>query len=260
MATRMGTAIRMDKGMRPTTTKSKRIATPGGEVILDIFEDGVPPRFRLSAAPGAALSDAGSLVETVRPDGARQAFAFVDRGGFLESVDEIPEPHAFAANVTIDGQTYAVAFEEHEHAGGAASRDNNMRAAFLHVIGDAAVSVMVIAGLIMARLFGWLWIDPLAGIVGALVIASWAITLIRDTSAVLLDMIPDRGMADNLRRAIETEGDAIADLHLWRLGPGHLGAIVSVVTPSGRSEADYRAKLARFASLSHLTIEVRRAA
>jgi Co/Zn/Cd efflux system component len=102
--------------------------------------------------------------------------------------------------------------------------------------------------------------DPLAGIVGALVIASWSAALIRDTSAVLLDMNPDRRMADNLRRAIEGEGDRIADLHLWRLGPGHLGAIVSVVTPSGLSEADYRAKLARFPSLSHLTIEVRRAA
>ena len=102
--------------------------------------------------------------------------------------------------------------------------------------------------------------DPLAGIVGAFVIASWSAALIRDTGAVLLDMNPDRRMADNLRRAIEAEGDRIADLHLWRLGPGHLGAIVSVVTPSARCEADYRAKLARFRSLSHLTIEVRRAA
>ena len=73
-------------------------------------------------------------------------------------------------------------------------------------------------------------------------------------------MTPDPRMADNLRRAIEGEGDQLADLHLWRLGPGHLGAIVSVVTSSPRSEADYRAKLARFRSLSHLTIEVRRAA
>ena len=125
---------------------------------------------------------------------------------------------------------------------------------------DAAVSVMVIVGLVLASAFGWLWMDPLAGIVGALVIASWAATLIRDTGAILLDMNPDRRMAGDLRQAIEGEGDRIADLHLWRLGPGHLGAIVSVVTPSGRSEADYRARLARFRSLSHLTIEVKRAA
>ena len=119
---------------------------------------------------------------------------------------------------------------------------------------------MVIVGLVLAGAFGWMWMDPVAGIVGALVIASWAATLIRDTGAVLLDMNPDRRMAGALRQAIEGEGDRIADLHLWRLGPGHLGAIVSVLTPSGRSEADYRARLARFRSLSHLTIEVKRAA
>ncbi len=178
----------------------------------------------------------------------------------MESVDEIPEPHAFRANVTIEGATHLVVFDEHEHARGAAGRDNNMRAAVIHVMADATVSVMVIVGLTLAWLFGWTWMDPLAGIVGAFVIASWSAALIRDTSAVLLDMNPDRRMADNLRRTIEGEGDRIADLHLWRLGPGHLGAIVSVVTPSDRSEADYRAKLARFRSLSHLTIEVRRAA
>jgi cation diffusion facilitator family transporter len=240
--------------------ESKRIAMRNGDVVLDVFEDGVPPRFRLHAETGSRVAAQNASVETVRPDGARQLFAFADRGDFLESVDEIPEPHAFAAHVTINSETHAVAFEEHEHADGAAARDNNLRAAFLHVIGDAAVSVMVIIGLVLARAFGWMWMDPVAGIVGALVIASWAFSLIRDTSAILLDMNPDRRMANNLRRAIECEGDRLADLHLWRLGPGHLGAIVSVVTPSARSEADYRARLARFRSLSHLTIEVKRAA
>jgi cation diffusion facilitator family transporter len=240
--------------------ETKRIATGDGAVVLEVFEDGVPPRFRLRPKSGRALTASTASLETVRPDGARQVFMFADRGGFLESIDEIPEPHAFTANVAINGETHRIGFEEHDHAHGAAARDNNMRAAVIHVMADATVSLMVIVGLSFAWLFGWLWMDPLAGIVGALVIASWSAALIRDTSAVLLDMNPDRRMADNLRRAIEGEGDRIADLHLWRLGPGHLGAIVSVVTPTGRSEADYRAKLARFPSLSHLTIEVRRAA
>jgi len=135
-----------------------------------------------------------------------------------------------------------------------------MRAALVHVIGDAAVSVLVIVGLVLAQAFGWLWMDPLAGIVGAVVIASWAFALIRDTGAILLDMNPDRGMAEKLRQTIESEGDEIADLHLWRLGPGHLGAIVSVVTKARRGQDYYRARLARFRSLSHLTIEVRQAA
>jgi cation diffusion facilitator family transporter len=240
--------------------ESKRIETRTGAVALNVFEDGVPPRFRLKAESGPAVTASAVSVETVRPDGARQVFAFADCGGFLESIDEIPEPHAFETNLTINGESHAVAFEEHQDADGAAARDNNMRAAITHVIADATVSVLVIAGLTLAWLFGWLWMDPLVGIVGAFVIASWSVVLIRDAGAVLLDMNPDRDMADDLRRTIEGDGDRVADLHLWRLGPGHLGAVVSVLTPTGRSEADYRAMLARFRSLSHLTIEVRRAA
>jgi cation diffusion facilitator family transporter len=240
--------------------ESKRIATKEGAVTLGVFEDGVPPRFRLRAESGPALAASAVSVETVRPGGARQTFPFADRGGFLESLEAIPEPHAFTANVTINGETCPVVFEEHEQANGAVARDNNLRAAIVHVVADATVSALVIVGLTLAWSFGWLWMDPAVGIVGALVIASWSIALIRAAGAVLLDMNPDRAMADNLRRAIERDGDQVADLHLWRLGPGHLGAVVSVVTPTERCEADYRAKLARFRSLSHLTIEVRRAA
>jgi cation diffusion facilitator family transporter len=240
--------------------ESKRIATRDGAVVLEVFEDGVPPRFRLRAETGPALNASAVSIETVRPEGARQMFAFIDRGGLLESIDAIPEPHAFTTNVTINGVAHPVVFEEHEHAHGAAARDNNMRSAIVHVAADAAVSVAVIVGLTLAWLFRWAWVDPLVGILGAFVIASWAIALIRDAGAVLLDMNPDRAMADNLRRAIESDGDRVADLHLWRLGPGHLGAVLSVVTATTRSEADYRAKLTRFRSLSHLTIEVRRAA
>ena len=216
----------------------------------------MPPRFRLHAETGPALTARAASVETVRPDGTRQLFALQDRRGYLESVDEIPEPHAFVAHVRIGERDYSVAFEEHEHAPASAHRDNNMRAAVVHVMADAAVSVLVIVGLLLARAFGWLWIDPLAGIVGAAVIASWSYGLIRDTGAILLDMSPDREMERNLRQAIETEGDQLADLHLWRLGPGHLGAIVSVVTSQARAADYYRARLARFRSLSHLTVEV----
>jgi cation diffusion facilitator family transporter len=135
-------------------------------------------------------------------------------------------------------------------------RDHNMRAALVHVLADAAVSVLVIAGLALAWLFGWLWMDALAGIIGAIVIASWSATLIRDTGKILLDMTPDAGMAESLRKAIEADGDSLADLHLWRLGPGHLGAIVSVCTSETRGQDYYRVKLAKFPALSHLTIEV----
>ena len=142
---------------------------------------------------------------------------------------------------------------DHDHADDMHHRDNNMRAAVVHVIADAAVSVLVIVGLLLARTFGWLWMDPLAGLIGALVIASWSIALIRDTGAILLDRTPDPGMAEKVRRAIESEGDRVTDLHLWRLGPGHLGAIVSVTTSAPREVADYRQKLAHFTQSSLLS-------
>jgi cation diffusion facilitator family transporter len=217
-------------------------------------------------------TDAGALpaselsIETTRPDGSRQLFAFEDRGGYLESRDEIPEPHAFLARVWLmqAGQTHEreLQFEEHEHdhahGDGAHHRDNNMRAAVVHVMADAAVSVLVIAGLLLARAFGWLWMDPVAGLVGAVVIANWSVGLLRDTGGILLDRTSDPRMADKVRKIIEAEGDQVTDLHLWRLGPGHLGAIVCVATTSGREAAHYRQQLARFADLSHVTVEVQR--
>jgi cation diffusion facilitator family transporter len=147
---------------------------------------------------------------------------------------------------------------EHVHAGRAAHRDNNLRAAVVHVLADAAVSILVIAGLVIGRFFGWTWMDPAVGLVGAAVIAAWAYTLIRDTGAILLDMTPDRGMAERMRATIETGGDRLTDLHLWRLGPGHLGAIVSVATRQERDPDYYQALLGRFHALSHVTVEVQR--
>ncbi len=147
--------------------------------------------------------------------------------------------------------------DHHSHI--AAHRDNNMRAAVVHVLADAVVSLLVIVGLLLARAFGWLFMDPVAGIFGAVVIASWSYGLIRDTGAVLLDMSPDRAMAERVRSTIERDGDRLADMHLWRLGPGHLGAIVSVVTTKPRDAAHYRRLLGGFHDLSHVTVEVQHA-
>jgi cation diffusion facilitator family transporter len=238
--------------------EAHELATGIGPVVLEIFEAGVPPRFRLRAPGGLTPAAPAVFIETVRPDGARQLFAMRQQAGYLESIEEIPEPHAFAAHARLGEEVFTVAFEEPEPAQGAAGRDNNMRAAIVHVMADAAVSVLVIVGLLLARAFGWLWMDPLAGIVGALVIASWSLALIRDTGAILLDICPDSRMAAQMREAIEGEGDRCADLHLWRLGPGHLGAIFRVTTGQGRDAEYYRARLARFRGLSHVTIEVDR--
>jgi cation diffusion facilitator family transporter len=240
----------------------RRIELSTGGVDIEVFEDNVPPRFRVRADLGVLAGVSDLTIETIRPDGSRQLFTFKDRDGYLESRDEIPEPHAFLAEVRLvqEGQQHEheLEFEEHDHetAHGAHHRDNNMRAAVIHVLADAAVSVLVIIGLLLARTFGWLWMDPLAGFIGALVIANWSVGLLRDTGGILLDRTPDPRMAERVRLVIESEGDRVTDLHLWRLGPGHLGAIVSVATTGAREAAHYRRRLAKFADLSHVTVEV----
>jgi cation diffusion facilitator family transporter len=242
--------------------ETRRLDTGHGILTLEIFEDGVPPRFRVRSETGAALAPADVIIETIRSRDERQFFTFEDRGSFLESREQIPEPHAFTARVSVGPaehrHVHHIAFVEHEHppAGAAHHRDNNMRAALVHVMADAAVSVLVIVGLLLARAFGWLWMDPLAGLVGACVIANWSFGLLRDTAGILLDRIPDVAVRDGVRANIEGDGDRLIDLHLWRLGPGHLGAIVSVVTTKPRQPEYYRQKLRQFPDLSHVTVEV----
>jgi cation diffusion facilitator family transporter len=235
------------------------IGTSSGGLALEVFEEGVPPRFRLSYANKARVSADEVTIETVRPGGARQVFAMADRGGYLESIEEVPEPHAFTAFVrTIGGaNAYSVAFEEHDDTRDAAHhRDNNMRAAVIHVLADAAVSVLVIVGLLLGRLLGWIWMDPAAGLCGAFVIAAWSYGLVRDTGSILLDMNPDRSMAERMRTMIEADGDRLTDLHVWRLGPGHLAAILSVATQQQRGPEYYQSQLGRFRALSHVTVQV----
>ena len=148
--------------------------------------------------------------------------------------------------------------DAHETAHHAAHRDNNIRAAIIHVLADAGVSLLVIVGLLLGRLFGWVWMDPVAGICGAVVIAAWSYGLIRDTGAILLDMNPDLNMGERMRAVLEVDGDQLTDLHLWRLGPGHLGAIVGVATTTLRGSDYYHRLLGRFSALSHVTVEVQR--
>ena len=239
---------------------SRVVDIDGALYALSIDEDGVPPRWRVEALDGA--SPAAASIELRRPDGRRETYALVARDGALISEATIPEPHAFVAALRVGAGVAEAAFVEpdHGHAHDSVHRDNNLRAAVVHVMADAAVSILVIVGLTLARGFGWLWMDPLAGLLGAGVIVSWSIGLIRDAGAVLLDMNPDARLTARLRAAIERDGDALLDLHLWRLGPGHLGAILAIETASGRDVADYRRAAMQVRRFSHLTIEVERKA
>jgi cation diffusion facilitator family transporter len=133
-----------------------------------------------------------------------------------------------------------------------------MRAAYVHVLADAATSVLALAALAGGLFFGLRWLDPLVGCVGAGVIASWAFGLIRDSGMVLLDAEADPELARKIRAAIEGEfGARVADLHLWRLGPGHHGLIISLVSPDPTTaETVKNALRRRYPDLSHVTVEV----
>jgi cation diffusion facilitator family transporter len=149
----------------------------------------------------------------------------------------------------------------HDHHGHAAVHtDHNLRAAFVHVVADAAVSVLVIVGLVLGRQFGWVWMDPVMGLLASVVILNWSWTLLRSAGAILLDACPDPGLGRLIAARLEQKGDRISDLHLWRVGPGHLAAIVSLVSDDPRSPSQYKRRLAGLPGLSHVTIEVERCA
>src|SRR6476661_851187 len=145
---------------------------------------------------------------------------------------------------------------DHTHDHGHRHHDNNLRAAFIHVMADAATSVLAIAALVVAMVSQWVWADPAVGIVGSLVIASWAVGLMRASGAVLLDVNADRNLEGIIRSRIETKGDRVTDLHLWQVGPGHRAAVISVISDHPLPPATYKRRLGGLRGLSHVTIEV----
>lgn len=145
----------------------------------------------------------------------------------------------------------------HAHKAGASGQDNNLRAAYLHVLADALTSVLAIVALVLGRIYGWLWADALMGVVGALVIARWSWTLIRDAGGVLLDTVPQEGnLKSEIRRAVEHNGDHITDLHVWKIGPGHHAAIVALSSTEPKAPSHYKTLLGKIHELSHVTVEV----
>lgn len=145
----------------------------------------------------------------------------------------------------------------HHHHHDEGGKDQNLRAAYLHVLADAFTSVLAILALTFGSLYGWSWLDPVMGIVGSLVIANWSWSLIRDTGATLLDYVPDdEDLPEEIREIVSREGAEIVDLHVWQLGPGHHGAIVSLLADHPKAPSYYREKLAAIHDLSHVTVEV----
>ncbi len=154
----------------------------------------------------------------------------------------------------------AVLLADRHHQGSSGSahhEDLNLRAAYLHVLADAFTSVLAITALTGGKFFGWAWLDPVVGIVGSGVVFSWAYTLMRDTSGILLDRTPSSSdLPDQIRKAVESDGDSlVTDLHVWQVGIEKYAAMISVVAHEPKTCDAYRALLRGHHELVHVTIE-----
>jgi cation diffusion facilitator family transporter len=190
--------------------------------------------------------------------------ALIAIGVAAESLDRIfhPVTIAYASALPIAGigllvnlgSAYILGGEDHHDH----THDHNLRAAYVHVLADAATSLLAIGALAAGWVFGFRWLDPVVGIVGAAVIASWSFGLIRDSGLVLLDAEADPKLARSIRALVEDEiGARVADLHLWRVGPGHHSLIVSLISPDQITAERVKVLLrARHPDLSHVTVEV----
>ncbi len=185
----------------------------------------------------------------------------------LESLERLVNPHAIQLNAAIAvaflglavNLVSAVLLKDHHHSHGEHEQhhDHNLKAAYLHVLADALTSVLAIVALIAAKLAGLTWLDPVMGIVGAVIITAWAVGLIRETSPILLDGSIDEDYRRAIKAHIEQDADnRIADFHIWHISPHHYAAIISIVTSQPQPTAYYKTLLADFDRLSHITIEV----
>jgi cation diffusion facilitator family transporter len=189
-----------------------------------------------------------------------------------ESVQRILAPVAISFNEAIGIAVLGLAVNvvsafllredhhDHEHHGshrhGHGHHDTNIRAAYLHVLADALTSILAIVALLAARFYGWIWMDPAVGLIGAIVIASWSVGLIRSSGMTLLDMVSDPSLSARIKERLELNGDRVSDLHIWRVGPGHSALVASVVTDDPQDPLIYKARLKGLKGLSHVTIEV----
>ena len=165
-----------------------------------------------------------------------------------------------SAALLHDGHGHAHGHDHVEGDGHEYHADNNLRSAYMHVLADALTSVLAIVALAAGLFAGWRWLDPAVGLIGAAVILRWSWTLVRDTSSVLLDRVPDDALAKTIRTAVEGEGDArVTDLHLWQVGPGRFAAIVAIAAKVPADPALYKARIGCDPRIVHITVEVVRA-
>jgi cation diffusion facilitator family transporter len=199
------------------------------------------------------------------------ALAVVALVMLIESMQRIIDPHVIQFNEAIavaslglivnivsafllkDDHHHHDHNDEHHHH----HHDHNLRAAYLHVLADALTSLLAIVALVSGKYFGWNWLDPIMGIVGAIIITRWSIGLLKQTSPILLDGSIEEKYQLAIKKAIENDSDnRISDIHIWKVGANHYAAIISLVTHFPKNTAYYKELLSGFHRLSHITIEV----
>jgi len=200
------------------------------------------------------------------------ALAVVALVMLLESIQRIVDPHIIHFNEAIAVASLGLfvniisAFllkddhhhhhhddDDHHHH----QHDHNLRAAYLHVLADALTSLLAIVALVSGKYFGWNWLDPIMGVVGAIIITRWSIGLLKQTSPILLDGSIEEEYQSAIKKAIEINSDnRISDIHVWRVSANHYAAIISLVTHFPKTTEHYKKLLSDFHKLSHLTIEV----
>jgi cation diffusion facilitator family transporter len=201
------------------------------------------------------------------------ALAVVALVMLAESLQRIIDPQAIQFNAAIGVAAIGLFINvvsavllkdsgshEHGHAHGGHHdhhHDHNLQAAYLHVLADALTSVLAIAALLAGKYVGWNWLDPIMGIVGAIIITRWSYGLLKQTSPILLDGSIDEEYRLAVKQAIEQDSDnRISDIHIWKISASHYGAIISIATHTPRPADHYKALLSGFHRLSHVTIEV----
>ena len=189
----------------------------------------------------------------------------------IESVQRLASPVAIRFNEAIAVAVIGLAVNlisayllrgqhrhSHDHGSGHGHHhDHNLRAAYLHVLADALTSLLAIVALITGKAFGWVWMDPSMGIVGALIISRWSYGLLVDTGKVLLDRDVNEEAVEEIRSIVESDSDnRVSDLHVWRVGSHHLSAIISIVTHYPKSPNHYKQLLTDYDEMAHVTVEV----
>ena len=143
--------------------------------------------------------------------------------------------------------------DHHDHP----HHDHNLKSAYLHVLADALTSVLAIIALLAAKYFGLIWMDPLMGIVGALLVARWSAGLLYTTSGILLDRQASGRLLEQIREPLEADGDTrVTDLHVWSVGPAIYSALISVVAHERITPAEYKARIPDSLGLVHVAVEV----